>query len=213
MGEDIIEKEPWYKGPMKWILSLFLILIILSWLIPTYAIKLDPVPSYIPSISETFPGGNENETGNADDKSYLGLLEPTNPKIKQTANKIISLSGCQNSKVCNAKTIYYFVQKNINYVNDPVSREYFATAIETLNTGVGDCDDFSVLLSNLLQSVGIKTRFVFVPGHVYVQAYLPDAMKKYKFEDDWVNLDATCRNCEFSKITYSTVQQERRYLG
>ena len=210
MEEEII-KEPWYKGPMKWILSLFLILIILSWLIPTYAIKLDPIPSYIPTIPETFPYGNE--TGNIDEKTYLELLEPENPKIKQTANKIVSLSGCEASKVCNAKAIFYFVQQNINYVNDPVSREYFATATETLSTGSGDCDDYSILTSNLLQSVGIPTRFVFVPGHVYVQAYLPEAMKKYKQEDSWVNLDATCTNCDFGKITYSTIQQEKRYLG
>ena len=68
MEEEIIEEsEPWYKTPIKWILSLFLILIILLWLIPAYAVKLDPSPNYIPKIDETFlfPAGNEtgNETG------------------------------------------------------------------------------------------------------------------------------------------------------
>ena len=213
--EEIEEKEHWYKGPLKWILSIFLILLVLLWLVPTYAIKLDPSPSYIPSIPETFSFPIENKTGNIDDKpeNLLDLLEPTNPLIKQTANKIVSLSGCKSSKVCNAKAIFYFVQKNINYVNDPVSREYFATTIETLNTGSGDCDDFSIALSSMLQSIGIKTRFVFVPGHVYVQAYLPEAMKRYKFEDNWVNLDATCSNCEFGGITYPTSQANKRYLG
>jgi transglutaminase-like putative cysteine protease len=214
MEEEIIE-EPWYKGPIRWILGLFLILIILLWLVPTYSIKLDPSPSYIPLISETFPGGNETKTKNTDQNNldYLRLVEPVNPAIKQTANKIVSLSGCKDSKVCNAKAIFYFVQRNINYVNDPINREYLATAIETLDTGVGDCDDFSILLSNLLQSIGIKTRFIFIPGHVFVQAYLPEAMKKYKFEDSWINLDATCSNCEFGEITYSTNQADKRYLG
>ena len=124
-----------------------------------------------------------------------------------------SLSGCKSSKVCNAKAIYYFVQQNINYVNDPVSREYLASTTETLSTGSGDCDDYSILLSNLLQSIGIPTRFVFVPSHVYVQANLPDAMKKYQQEDSWVNLDATCSNCEFGNIPSTSVSANKRYLG
>ena len=98
-------------------------------------------------------------------------------------------------------------------MNDPVSREYLASTTETLNTGSGDCDDYSITLSNLLQSIGIPTRFVFVPGHVYVQAKLPDAMNKYKQEDSWVNLDATCSNCEFGNIPSTSVSANKRYLG
>jgi hypothetical protein len=209
--EEIEEKEHWYKGPLKWIVGVFLLLMIVSFIIPSYGIKLDPSPIYIPSIDEVFSG--ENATVHEVSLDYLDLLEPTNPKIKQAANKIVSLSGCKSSKVCNAKAIFYFVQQNINYVNDPVSREYLASTTETLSTGSGDCDDYSILLSNLLQSIGIPTRFVFVPGHVYVQANLPDAMKKYKQENSWVNLDATCSNCEFGNIPSTSVSANKRYLG
>jgi len=209
MEEEIEEKEPWYKGPIKWILSLFLILLMLLWLIPMYGIKLDPNPGYVPQINEVF---TYSSFVNKSSDDYVQLLEPDNPIIKQTSNKIISLSGCKKSKVCNAKTIFYFVRDNIDYVNDPVRKEYFNDAVSTLQVSVGDCDDFSILLSNLLGAIGINTRFVFISGHVYVQAYLPDALKKYK-TDDWVNLDATCSNCEFGEITYSVSQAEKRYLG
>jgi len=215
--EEIEEKEHWYKGPLKWIVVVFLLLMVVSFIIPSYGIKLDPSPTYIPLINEvfSFSNGNGNETKSpyTDERGYLNLLEPTNSKIKQTANKIVSLSGCKSSKVCNAKAIFYFVRNNINYVNDPVSREYLASTTETLNTGSGDCDDYSITLSNLLQSIGIPTRFVFVPGHVYVQAKLPDAMNKYKQEDSWVNLDATCSNCEFGNIPSTSVSANKRYLG
>ena len=215
MEEEIIEEsEPWYKTPIKWILSLFLILIILLWLIPTYAIKLDPSPNYIPKIEETFLFPDGNETGNmSNSNDYLKLIEPSNPLIKQTANKIVSLSGCKNSKTCNAKSIFYFTRDNINYVNDPVTSEYLSTAVQTLNTQVGDCDDSAILLSNLLQAIGIPTRFVFIPSHVYVQAYLPEAMKKYKADGDWVNLDPTCSHCEFGEIPYQNVNKHKSYLN
>jgi tetratricopeptide (TPR) repeat protein len=39
---------------------------------------------------------------------------------------------------------------------------------ETLASGVGDCDDTTVLLAALLENVGISTRFVDVPGHIFL---------------------------------------------
>ena len=46
--------EPWYKGPLKYILALFLILLLLLTIIPHYAIKLDPEPQHIPIIVQNF---------------------------------------------------------------------------------------------------------------------------------------------------------------
>jgi tetratricopeptide (TPR) repeat protein len=39
---------------------------------------------------------------------------------------------------------------------------------ETLARGAGDCDDTSVLFAALLGNVGIHTRFVGVPGHIFL---------------------------------------------
>jgi len=41
---------------------------------------------------------------------------------------------------------------------------------ETLQRRVGDCDDTSILLATLLESVGIATRLVAVPGHLFILA-------------------------------------------
>lgn len=37
----------------------------------------------------------------------------------------------------------------------------------TLARGSGDCDDLTVLFASLLESVGIETGFITVPGHIY----------------------------------------------
>jgi hypothetical protein len=39
---------------------------------------------------------------------------------------------------------------------------------ETLNSRTGDCDDTTVLVAALLGNVGIATRFVDVPGHIFL---------------------------------------------
>lgn len=38
---------------------------------------------------------------------------------------------------------------------------------DTLRRGTGDCDDLTVLYASLLESAGIETGFITVPGHIY----------------------------------------------
>jgi transglutaminase-like putative cysteine protease len=67
--------------------------------------------------------------------------------------------------------------QGIAYVPDPKT---FATKVEnkeavdylqfpaqTLETRAGDCDDLSILYASLLESAGIETAFITVPGHIY----------------------------------------------
>ena len=215
MQEETIEElpeepEPWYKGPIKYIIAIFLILLLVVWYIAIYGAKIDPEPKRIPTIEEVVPANIiiENQSETKDD--FLAYLTPNDPVIKQTADRIAAI-GCDSSKVCQAKAMSYFVRDNFNYVSDPLAYEYIKTAKESLATKGGDCDDASVLLANLLGAIGIRTRFVFIPSHVYVQAYLPDAIKSYKAEDNWVNLDATCDNCKFGEIQINN--KNKRYIG
>ncbi|MFC1728229.1 transglutaminase-like domain-containing protein [Nanoarchaeota archaeon] len=211
MKED--EQEPIWKGPLKWVMAVFLILLIVIMSVPRYSVKLDPSPSYIPTIEEVFDKTQslENEMIATSVNDITFLIKPSDPVIKQTADKISSLA-CESSKICNAKAIFYFVRDNIEYVNDPVKKEYIKGAKETLVTSSGDCDDHSVLLANLLRAVGIETRFVLVSGHIYVQIYIEDAINRYKQEDGWINLDPTCSNCEFSEVSYSTIIKDKKLL-
>jgi len=197
------------------IVALFIIILLILWLVPFSNIKVDPNPKKIVKIEElelNFP----NSTGlNYSNRNYLLLLDPTNPFIKNTANRI-SILSCPNvnkqEKVCYAKAIYYFVRDNIQYVNDPVSREYLASVSETLQSGAGDCDDHAIALANLLQAIGLETRYVFIPGHVFIQVKLEEALKHYKYDGDWINLDPTCKSCKFSKISLESEQARKDYL-
>lgn len=74
-----------------------------------------------------------------------------------------------------ARAIHAFVRDKIAYRLDPNGVEMVKTPVKVLETGAGDCDDKSVLVAALLESMGHPTRLVaigFVPGeltHVYVE--------------------------------------------
>ena len=210
--EEFVEHHPWYKGPLKIIVGLFLLLLIILWMIPFYGIKQNPEPTYIPTLEElnlpqlAIPDLPDNSANNI--KTYVQV----NSEIKQIADKIVSLSCEQTHKTCNAKAIFYFVQQNFNYLNDPLAFEYYKTPQESLRSNTGDCDDSSILTASLLQSIGFQTRFVFVPQHVYIQVRIPDAISSYKDEQDWINLDPTCQDCEFGEISYTYANSEKIYL-
>jgi len=209
---DELEGEPWYKGPIKYILGIFLILLLLVWLIPIYSVRLDPEPKNIPRLDEVLPSSIEVSEINRNSIS-LDMVDGEDPVIKSVADKIVVQSCGDRGKICHAKALFYFVRDNLAYVSDPNACEYVKTTKQSLVSGGGDCDDASVLVASLLDAVGIRTRFVFVPGHVFVQAHLSEALKKYKEEGEWVNLDATCNSCGFGEIGWSSVGKERRILG
>ncbi len=204
------------RGPWFAILSLFLILILLVTLVPVYYVKIDPRPRDVPSIDEVLPENTsqliiENVLYNISSKQdYLLIVDYEDNLIKQTATKI-AVQSCDSGKVCQAKAIFEFVRDNIKYVSE--ADEYIETPAEVLITGGADCDGHSILTASLMQSIGIPTRFVFIPGHVFVQVYLEDAMEKYKADYHWINVDPTCSYCDFGEIPKDNSEYEFFVVG
>ena len=206
-------KEDKGKSPFILISSLFLILIVLALIIPFYAVKLDPEPANIVSLEEI---SSLNFTLNDIDNSvnnkeeFLRFLNANDKVIKSIADSVVVNAECNSVKVCYAKALLYFVRQEIEYVNDP-PEEYVKSARETLLSRSGDCDDQTVLLANLMQAVGFETRFVFVPGHVYLESFIPDAPGKYQSKG-WVAMDATCEYCELGEVNYKNSKDETVYV-
>ncbi len=213
LNEELMQGERG-RNPLVYIIALFLVLMLIIWIVPYYSIKLDPEPKNIPEKESILPANITIEKRNTTfvtRNEFLSLLNPNDQLIKQTASKVASQS-CNSEKVCQAKAIFYFMRDNFDYVSDPRT-EYVESAREVLATGGSDCDGMAVLLANLEQAIGIETRFVFIPGHVYVQIKLDEAMKKYKTDDGWISLDATCSYCSFGEIPYINVKKTKYYLG
>ncbi len=201
--------------PVRLMIALFILLVILVWYVPNYIIKNNPSPQAIPQISDVITGdelAQVEQPIQSWDQLYT-LIHPQDPLVKRVSDRIVSLSCSDTSNVCRAKAIFGFVQQRFRYVNDPTAFEYIKGPLDALVSQVGDCDDASVLAANLLLAVGIDVRLVFVLGHVYVEARLPDAPLGYKSQDDWVALDLTCRNCEFGQTGERYSSEETRYMS
>lgn len=87
------------------------------------------------------------------------------------------------------RAVFAYVRDAIRYTRDVRGIETLQTPDATMDIGAGDCDDKSVLLASLLESIGHPTRFVAVgyaaPGefsHVYVQT---------RIGPRWISLDPT----------------------
>lgn len=111
-----------------------------------------------------------------------------NPIIRE---KALSLTNGLRQKnfIGEAKRIHEFVRDNIRYVKDVNGVETLQWPTHTLLTyKQGDCDDKSMLVASLLESVGHKTRFIAVGpqkgkfSHVFVQT---------KIGPRWWNVETT----------------------
>lgn len=68
--------------------------------------------------------------------------------------------------------IYSYIYSNWKYVNDPLSREYFSKASESIeNNLTGDCDDFAILMATCIQGIGGESRIVFAENSSGKHAY------------------------------------------
>lgn len=91
------------------------------------------------------------------------------------AARRIAVGGTVGMQVVN---LYEFARDAIEYIDHPWNLQVVQDAIRTIQKRTGDCVSKSVLLSTLLASLNIKSRFVAQAeddtgfGHVYVEASL-----------------------------------------
>ena len=113
----------------------------------------------------------------------------TNPAIRQAATNTIFLTP-EKDQYSEVESIFNYVRDHIRYVQDVLNVETLSTPMMTLAGRVGDCDDQTMLLAAMLESVGYVTRFV-IEGynasghfeHVYLQCKINTG--------EWIPMDAT----------------------
>ena len=99
------------------------------------------------------------------------------------------VKGCaQKDWACQINALTVFVRDRIRYVRDINGVETVMTPAETLRRGQGDCDDKSILLAAMLESIGHPARFVAVGvhHHPYSHVYVETRMG-----NGWIGLETT----------------------
>ena len=92
-----------------------------------------------------------------------------------------------------AKALFDYVRNTVRYTRDPHNVELYQTAQRSVELGIGDCDDMTILLGSLLQVAGlpIRIRVIGLKGqktfsHVYLTVGLPVGNPR-----SWMPLDAS----------------------
>lgn len=126
--------------------------------------RLVPVPSGVAGITQTLREMRD-----------IVRAYRTNLDVRQTAVNLLFLTPAKN-ELAEVESLFDYSRDNIRYVRDIHDVETIATPDKTILMGYGDCDDKTVLLASLFESVGYPTRFVVagysMPGeleHVYLQ--------------------------------------------
>ncbi len=119
-------------------------------------------------------------------------------KVRRVALGLV-LELPANADVDEVRMLWRFVRDSIRYVRDVRGIDTLQTPSTTLKLGQGDCDDKSLLLSALLESIGYATRFTVSAtsprgsyNHVYVEAFVPKLGK-------WIPLESSVSGFPFGR--------------
>jgi hypothetical protein len=158
------------------------------------------------------------------EKAVKGLKSKINPKDSVTRNFAVKHSieyfddyHKKYGPKVRYLSLFKYINNNFKYVADPNRDEYFASARETIENGMGgDCDDHTIMMISSLKAIGAKCRMVLTENHVYPELYCGDKKNftelqeaithlfasenftglYYREEDGnfWINLDYTAHH-------------------
>ena len=132
-----------------------------------------------------------------DDNKVAAFITPSDSALRNYSSYIrqtckdYTVDGF-SSELQTAMQIFYALgELGVLYQKDPTSpfeaaqeNPLIVDAISlprnTLTRATGDCDDLTVLFCSLLESVGIETAFITVPGHIYAAFKTSMPSKSYK---------------------------------
>jgi len=137
-------------------------------------------------------------------KRLDAAVEPDNPRVREEA-LVLALMYPGDLTVDQVCSIYSYLKNGDGskdgwgYVRDPRGLDYFNYANASLKAGDrakcvggGDCDDFAILMSALVESVGGTTRIILARnsttgGHAYTEVYLGNLDAQNSQVEDIIN--------------------------
>ena len=132
-------------------------------------------------------------TGRAGIKKTLSIMadlvnrSKKTPRIREFTRDLVQHLN-QKDIYGEVKTVFKFVRDNIRYIKDIRDIETLHTPEKILEQKAGDCDDKSMLVAAMLESIGYECRFVAVGwstnklSHVFTQV---------KLRGKWITLETT----------------------
>jgi tetratricopeptide (TPR) repeat protein len=156
------------------------------------------------SLVQSIPILKRNATTWADNQRAAAFVTTNDPAVlifSKNVNSMVKgkIQGAINPNLLTAIAFFQALQLyGLTYSQDPIPTytankqvaDYIQFPRQTLQYKGGKCSDFSVLYSALLESVGIETAFITIPGHIFIAfstGVSPDeARKTFSHADDLI---------------------------
>ena len=149
---------------------------------------------YKAMFSAIKPDSHENIMRMDDSKFYykadiLAATEDKNAEVRGFAIRAANANFKKEQNlheryrdIIQSFAVFKKINRKWNYVNDPVGKEYFAKASESIKFLAGDCDDHAILMVAAIKSIGGRVRFISTTGHLYPEILIGDKYDLVKIE-------------------------------
>jgi transglutaminase-like putative cysteine protease len=91
------------------------------------------------------------------------------------------------------RAIYAAVKRNVRFTRDIRGKETLHSAREIIRLQIGDCDDFTILLCALLETVGVRTRIKTIAGDGRAPEVFTHVFPEASVNGKWIAVDAARR--------------------
>jgi len=160
--------------------------------------------------SETIRIFDRNAITWDDDRKAAAFVTAKDPAVLKFSKNIIGLTRDKGSKAIDENLLMAMALHEaislygMSYIIDPTTPyiefstntqavDFLQFPKQTLEYKAGDCDDLSILYSALLESVGIETAFITIPGHILmafaVNLSPEEAKKRFSKHDELILMD------------------------
>lgn len=166
---------------------------------------------------------------------YAAFITPKDPPLVAFTRSIASQYKDVKDETQLASTLFHALGTlGLTYVQDPTNPyqiisgnvnvvDYVQFPRETLAHKSGDCDDLTALFSAILESLGIETRVIEVPGHMFmmfntgtvadIDGYTMDDMYVAYEGKLWIPVETTLLGNTFLKAWERGAESYYQYLG
>lgn len=187
----------------------------------------------------TIPIYNPNAMSWDDDRRAAVFVSANNSCALEFAKYVASavrssMSSRRNENLQLAQAVFGALSEyGMRYVVDPSSSysanvgttsiDFLQFPHQTLKFKAGDCDDLSILYCSLLESLGIESAFITVPGHIYAAFCLDISEEEGRkiYGDDeaifhdgrtWIPVEVTMTQDSFAAARKYGINEWNKYV-
>jgi hypothetical protein len=154
----------------------------------------------MPVVSVNIPAGDAGTSATIAAMRQLIDEGKKDPVVYELARTILRRARVRAFDVAGeARAIYESVRRNLRFTRDIRGKETLHSARELVRLRMGDCDDYTILMCSLLESIGLRARIKTVANDERDPETFTHVFPEVSLNGKWVAVDAARRQPAFGK--------------